>query len=115
MIKVTAQYPNIDGGQFDIAYYAQAHMPMVRALLGSAIKHIEVECGLTAGAPGSTPAFVAAGHLYFESLEAFHAAFAPHAEAIRADIANYTDIKPQVQIGQIVSVPEGEDEVSARI
>ena len=30
MIKVSVLYPNSAGGRFDIAYYVDKHMPMVR-------------------------------------------------------------------------------------
>jgi uncharacterized protein (TIGR02118 family) len=41
------------------------------------------------------------GHLYFDSVEAFQAAFGPHAPAIMADIPNYTDIQPVIQISEV--------------
>jgi uncharacterized protein (TIGR02118 family) len=40
-------------------------------------------------------------HLSFESVEAFQAAFGPHAEAIMGDIPNYTDISPAIQISTV--------------
>jgi len=41
-------------------------------------------------------------HLRFESVEAFQRAFGPHAEAIMADIPNYTDIEPMLQISEVL-------------
>jgi uncharacterized protein (TIGR02118 family) len=38
---------------------------------------------------------------HFDSVEAFQAAFAPRADAIMGDIANYTDAQPIVQIGEV--------------
>jgi uncharacterized protein (TIGR02118 family) len=37
-------------------------------------------------------------HMLFDSAEAFQAAFGPHAKVIMADIPNYTDIQPTIQI-----------------
>jgi uncharacterized protein (TIGR02118 family) len=51
--------------------------------------------------PGSRPGFVAMGHLYFDSVEAFQTAFGPHAQVIMADIPNYTDIEPTIQISEV--------------
>jgi uncharacterized protein (TIGR02118 family) len=51
--------------------------------------------------PGSRPAFVAMGHLYFDSVAEFQSAFGPHADAIMADIPNYTDIQPTIQISEV--------------
>jgi len=41
------------------------------------------------------------GHLYCDSVEAFQTAFAPHAQTIMADIPNYTDIQPTIQISEV--------------
>jgi len=37
----------------------------------------------------------------FDSIEAYQAAFGPHVQSIMADIANYTDLQPVVQISEI--------------
>jgi len=55
-------------------------------------------------APESPPAFIAMGHLYCDSVAVFQTAFAPHAQAIMADIANYTDIEPTIQISEVKDV-----------
>jgi uncharacterized protein (TIGR02118 family) len=41
------------------------------------------------------------GHLYFDSVADFQTAFGAHATAIMADIPNYTDIQPTIQIGEV--------------
>jgi uncharacterized protein (TIGR02118 family) len=101
MINVTAFYPSKEGGKFDMRYYCDSHMPMVRQKLGAACKSAGVEEGISGVTRGSPPAFIAMGHLYFDSFEAFQTAFAPHAEAIMADIHNYTDIEPVIQISEV--------------
>ena len=101
MIKVSVFYPNNEGAKFDIDYYCKKHIPMVRQKLGAACKNAAVEQGIAGATPGSRPAFIALGHLYFDSVEAFQTAFGPHAEAIMADIPNYTDIQPTIQISDV--------------
>lgn len=101
MIKVSVMYPTADGKTFDIDYYCTSHMPMVQQTLGAACKRIEVEQGLSGAQPGSKPAYMAMGHLFFDSVDAFQAAFAPHAQAIMADIPNYTNIQPIFQISDV--------------
>ena len=54
------------------------------------------------GTPGSAPAYVAMGHLWFDSMAAYDAAFGANADAILADIPNYTDIEPIVQISEVM-------------
>ena len=101
MIKVSVFYPYKDGVAFDIDYYVNRHAPMVRDRLGAACKGVAVEQGLAGATPGSHPTYVAIGHLLFESVESFQAAFAPHREQIMADIPNYTTIEPVIQISQV--------------
>lgn len=99
MIKVSVLYP---GSKFDMDYYCAKHMPMVHEKMAGACLYYHVDQGLAGGAPGEPAAYIAAGHLFFDSVESFQAAFGPHAQAIFADIPNYTDVKPIVQISEVV-------------
>lgn len=101
MIKVSVLYPHQEGGSFDMEYYCNKHVPMARNKLGAACRGISVEQGLGGATPGTPPAFVAMGHLLFDSVEAFQAAFAPHAAAIMGDIPNYTTLQPVIQISEV--------------
>ena len=101
MIKVSVLYPGGAGRTFNMDYYLHRHIPMVRAKLGPACKSAAVEQWLGGAMPGSPPAFSAMGHLYFESVEAFQAAFGPHADAIMADIPNYTNTQPTIQVSEV--------------
>jgi uncharacterized protein (TIGR02118 family) len=101
MIKVSVFYPNEAGKKFDLDYYCAKHIPLVREKLGAACKQIAVESGLSGGAPGSPAKFIAMGHMYFDSVEAYQAAFAPHSAEIMGDIPNYSDIQPSIQISEV--------------
>ena len=101
MIKVTVMYPNTSGVKFDMAYYLDSHMPMVRTLMGGVLKGMNVEQGLAGGQPGVPAPYVALGHLLFESVESFQEAFAQHGGPILADIPNYTNTQPTIQVSQV--------------
>ena len=101
MIKVSVLYPNASDVKFDMAYYLDRHMPMVRELLGGALKGTTVEQGLAGGQPGVAAPYVALCHLSFDSVDAFQAVFDKHSAQILADITNYTNAQPQVQISQV--------------
>ena len=101
MIKVSVLYPGGAGSTFNMGHYLDRHIPMVRAKLGAACKSAAVEQGVGGATPGSAPAFSAMGHLYFESVEAFRAAFGPHAGAIMGDIPNYTNVQPTIQVSEV--------------
>ena len=101
MIIVSVLYPGGVGSKFDMDYYLQRHIPMVQRRLGAPLKRVAVERGLAGGAPGAPPPYLAACHLYFESVEAFQGAFAPHAEPIMSDVPNYTNTTPLIQISEV--------------
>jgi len=101
MIKVSVLYPKTDSSSFDMDYYCSSHMPMVQEKLGAALKSMAVEGGLAGGAPDSPPPYAAMGHLYFNSVEDFQSSFGPHAEKIMADIPNYTNVEPVIQISDV--------------
>ena len=101
MIKVSVFYPKTQDSKFDIDYYCTKHMPMVKAKVGAALKSMAVDHGVAGGTPGSHPTYAAMGHLYFDSVEAFQTAFGPHSKAIMADIPNYTNVQPTVQISEV--------------
>jgi uncharacterized protein (TIGR02118 family) len=101
MIKVSALYPNTAGSKFDMPYYLDKHIPMVRQKLGSAFRGVSVEEGLGGGQPESPPAYLAMGHLLFDSIEAFQASFGLHAQAILGDIPNFTNTQPTIQISEV--------------
>jgi len=102
MIKVSVMYPNTAGARFDHAYYRDKHMPLVKARLGSACLYYTVDKGIGGGAPGSAAPYVGMCHIFSESLTDFQAGFGPHAREIMADIANYTDLTPVMQISEVV-------------
>jgi len=102
MIKVSVLYPKSDNSHFDINYYRDTHMALVRQKLGNACKRTAIESGLAGGAPGEAPAFAAMGHLYFDSVSDFKTAFGPHAEEILGDIPNFTNVQPTVQISEVI-------------
>jgi len=101
MIKVSVLYPNTKSSKFNMEYYCNHHIPMLQKKLGTACKRVVVEEGLVGASPDAPPAFVAMGHLYFDSVETFQAAFDPHAAAIMDDIPNYTDVQPMIQISAV--------------
>lgn len=101
MIRVSILYPKTPTSHFDFDYYLKTHMPMAEKLLGAALRGMSVERGLTSTAPDSPPAYAAFCHLSFDSVDAFMAAFLPHAEWLQGDIKNYTDVTPVIQFNQV--------------
>jgi len=104
MIKISILYPHSASARFDFNYYTQRHMPRSIELLSAhpCFRAVSVERGVGGTEPGAPPAYTAACFYTFETVESFLAAFMPHAAELQADIANYTDIQPQIQFNEIL-------------
>ena len=102
MIKVTILYPGGEGKKFDMDYYTNKHFPLLKTLFGDALKATAIDKGIAGGAPGAPIPFIAIGYLYFDTLADFQNGMKAYGTKIRADIPNYTDITPVIQISEVV-------------
>lgn len=102
MIKVSVIYPNGEDKTFDMDYYTTKHLPMVTKLLGEALQGATVEKGLGGAVPKSPAPYLAMGNMYFDTIEDFQKAFGPNAEKIMADLPNFTNAEPIIQISEVV-------------
>jgi uncharacterized protein (TIGR02118 family) len=103
MIRISVMYPSGEGKTFDIDYYVKKHMVLVRERWGGmGLVKVEVDKGVAGGAPGAPAPYAAIGHVFFTSLDDFQKASKAHGRELFADVPNFTNITPQVQIGEVV-------------
>jgi uncharacterized protein (TIGR02118 family) len=103
MVRITVLYPNEAGKKFDLEYYRNRHMKLVTDRLKSfGLIRTEVDKGVAGGAPGAPAPYVCIGHVYFNALADFQKGMGSHGKEIMADIPNYTNIQPQIQISEVV-------------
>ena len=101
MIKVSVLYPNKPGTRFDMNYYVTKHMPLAMRLLSKGLRKTEVDAGLHGASPSEPPAFHGGCQFYYDTVDAFVAAFGPAAAEITADIPKYTDVAPVIQFNEV--------------
>jgi uncharacterized protein (TIGR02118 family) len=101
MIKVAILYPNGDGKTFNMDYYSTKHMPMAAGLFGDSLKAMSIDKGLAGGAAGSPAPYLAIGYFYFETMSACQNSMGPNSAKLRADVPNYTNIQPVIQISEV--------------
>jgi uncharacterized protein (TIGR02118 family) len=101
MITVNVLYPNKDDAKFDMDYYLASHIPMLKRVLGSALKGCVVEQGLGGREPGTKAEFAVLCHLRFDSVESYQQAMGPVADQVRDDVANYASEAPIVQLSDV--------------
>ena len=94
MIRLSVMYPVTEGATFDHDYYRDKHVPLAVKTWG--VSRVEIDKGINGP-------YVAAVHLFFDSMEAMAAAMGVERTGdIIADVANYTTITPVQQIAEIV-------------
>jgi uncharacterized protein (TIGR02118 family) len=93
MIRVSVLYPGGEDVTFDHDYYKNTHVPMACAAWNVAA---EIDKGISG--PN-----LAAVHFFFESMEQFQTALAVEGTAaVMADVVNYTNSTPVMQISDVV-------------
>lgn len=103
MIRITILYPAHEGASFDHDYYRDTHVPLAFDVFREyGCRRIEIDRGIEGPEPGQKPAFVAVCHVIVDSLEGFQKALAEHGPKILGDIPNFTDIRPQLQVNEMV-------------
>ena len=102
MVKVSVLYPNRADTKFDMTYYLNQHIAMVRQLLGSALKGVSVEQGISGEEPGSPAPYVTTCHLLFDSVLAFQTSFGPHAQEIMGEDIDGKKFKLSDYKGKVV-------------
>jgi len=102
MLKVNVLYPYAEGSRFDMEYFLQKHLPLVDRAWGAALIRREIDAGLSGPGQGTRPTYVAIVHLYFHSIQSFQAAIGPQHKELEKEAPNFTDIKPIIQVSEVV-------------
>ena len=106
MIRVTGLYRDMPDSEFDFDYYMNAHMPLVKKRLADfGMGDFEVERGIEA-ADGEAAPYICILHIEFPTIDDFKRGFEKHSAELLADIPNYTNIAPEIQISEIVKFRE---------
>ena len=96
MISVHIIYPRTEDSTLDMDYYIGSHMPMLADKVGDACQSwgaTEIEKGDIA----------AIGWVLIESQEVWDATLADHGAAIIGDVPNYTNVQPQLVVGNVTA------------
>jgi uncharacterized protein (TIGR02118 family) len=99
--SVQVIYPVGEGTTFDIGYYADTHMAMVKDLWGDLVTGQIVTRG-DAGGPNVPPRFHAIATFTFADQSALRMALSK-AGPLMADVPNFTNVQPQMLIGEQVA------------
>lgn len=102
MVRVTALYRYSKDSRFDFDYYVKTHLQLARERLADfGMGQIEVEKGIEA-MDGGSPAYACIAHVEFSEMNDLKRGLEQHAGELLADVPNYTDIEPEVQISEVL-------------
>lgn len=99
-VSLQVIYPVAEGSTFDHDYYSTAHMALVGEHMGPHIQSTLVTKGL-AGGPDVPAPYHAVATIVFADQAAMGAAMKASAP-VMADIPNFTNVQPQVLIGEVI-------------
>ena len=99
-VSLQVIYPVGDNTRFDHDYYTATHLPLVGEHMGAHIESTLVTRGL-AGGPNVPAAYHAVATIVFADQDAMNAAMAK-AGPVMADLPNFTNVQPEMLIGEVV-------------
>ena len=100
-VTFMAMYENEENSKFDIDYYTNQHMPLVKKLWGSKLLNVKIVKGI--GGLETPPKYQIIAILEVESESALHELIRTHGAELSSDFPNYSDVKPTIQISENVS------------
>lgn len=102
MVKISIIYPNRKNSWFDMDYYINRHLPVTIKFMSGrpGFRGLSVDKGLKSEFWNSKSIFIAQCNFLFDTEKDFFNAYKSHADKIKNDIKNYTDIKPVIQISR---------------
>src|SRR5664279_1966470 len=102
MFRVVIMYSKTVESHFDMNYYLNHHIPMVREIFKNmSLRKIEVDAGISNAFPDQPLLYASISYFYFGKIEDFQQGMATHGGEIIGDMHNYTNVQPLIQIDQI--------------
>jgi uncharacterized protein (TIGR02118 family) len=103
MIRVSFFYPNTPESFFNLDYFLNQHLPKVQKVLQpEGLAGVEVDRGIGTSNPEIPLQYSVIEHLLFNNFEEMQCALGMHSPGLMADVPNFTNVKPVVQINSVV-------------
>jgi uncharacterized protein (TIGR02118 family) len=102
VVKVGTFYPNGVGKVFDMKYYCEIFVPLLKELFGDALKGVAVDQGLYGGEPDAQPFFFALAQYFFDTEEEAVNAYFSNLARIKEERPKFTNIEPVAQVSEVI-------------
>lgn len=93
MIQVSVLYPNDPAVRFDMDYYINSHIPLIKEKLGAACSNVTFQKGVS-GLPGTPAPYGYVCNIFSPSMDEFLNAFGLVSDQLNVDVSNFTDLQP---------------------
>jgi uncharacterized protein (TIGR02118 family) len=100
MITLSVLYPRTAGSSFNLDYYLQKHIPLVKERFGhTGLTAVSLLEG-TGTLEGGSPHFAMIALLHFGSIDDVRNSIEKHGAEVVGDIPNFTGVQPVLQLNQ---------------
>ena len=100
-LSLQVLYPASADATFDYDYYVKTHLPLVEEHWGDLIETVEASRGIASG-PEMPPAYLLIATITFADETALNTAMGEKGGVIIDDVANFTNVRPQILIGEVL-------------
>ena len=102
MIRLTVLYPKTDASQFDLAYYLDKHIPLVKErLMPFGLTGVDMQEALPGGVDSLPPYAMITG-LAFNTTDELERGMGRHGAELLGDIPNFTNVQPVTQVCRVL-------------
>lgn len=100
-LSLQVLYPASEDATFDYDYYVKTHLPLIEEHMGEWIETVEASRGLASG-PDVPPTYLLIATITFADENALNTAMNEKGGVIVDDVANFTNVRPQILIGEVL-------------
>ncbi|NIZ12497.1 EthD family reductase [Phaeobacter sp. HF9A] len=100
-VSLHVLYPASPDAEFDYEYYEKTHLPLVEEHMGDLMETVEASRGL-AGGPDVPPPYLLIATITFPDMEALDQAMGKAGGIVADDVANFTNVRPQILVGDVL-------------
>ena len=101
MVRLTVLYPKTDSSQFDLSYYLDTHIPLVKERLTPfGLTGVDMQEALAGG--DAHPPYAMITGLAFNTTDELEQGMGTHGAELLGDIPNFTDVQPITQVCRVL-------------
>ncbi len=103
MIRIAVMYPNVLDEEFNVEYYQNKHLPLVKqAYEEYGLVSVELDVAVSKLGRNAAP-YLAIAYLTFNDMPAFLDAIKNAGKVVNEDVKDFTNTQPTIQISESIT------------